>query len=142
MFLYLFRRGYGLPASQGEYMRDVLNRETQALGEQAGRRLQLILLTTDHLDDVMAGIAFLKRVARVHVGRLVLAGHSFGGQLTLLAAERDKNVRAAVAFAPAAQSWDRSPELRERLLVAARNIRTPLFLTHAADDFSIAPGQV
>jgi len=71
-----------------------------------------------------------------------VAGHSFGGQLALLAAERDTSVRAAVAFGAAAQSWDHSPELRERLLAAARNVRVPIFLTHAANDFSIAPGQM
>ena len=142
VFLYLFRRGYGLSATQGEFMRDILDREAKARGEEARRRLQLVLLTTDHLDDVMAGLAFLKRMEGVDSPRIAVAGHSFGGQLTLLAAERDTSVRAAVTFAAAAQSWDRSPELRERLLAAARNIRAPIFLTYAANDFSIAPGQV
>jgi len=141
-FLYLFRRGYGLSATQGEFMRDVLDREAKARGEEARRRLQLVLLTADHLNDVMAGLAFLKRVEGVDAGRIAVAGHSFGGQLTLLAAERDTSVRAAVSFAAAAQSWDGSPELHERLLAAVRNIRAPIFLTHAANDFSIVPGQV
>src|SRR5881398_1295365 len=48
-------------------------------------------------------------------------GHSFGGQLTLLAAERDHTIRAAVTFAAAACSWEHSPELRERLRAAADN---------------------
>ena len=141
-FLYLFRRGYGLSATQGEFMRDVLDREAKARGEEARRRLQLVLLTTDHLDDVRAGLAFLKRVEGVDAGRIAVAGHSFGGQLALLAAERDTSVRAAVTFAAAAQAWDGSLELRERLLAAVRNIQAPIFLTHAANDFSIAPGQV
>lgn len=142
VFLYLFRRGYGLSATQGEFMRDALDREAKARGEEARRRLQMVLLTTDHLDDVMAGLAALRRVEGVDSARIAVAGHSFGGQLALLAAERDTSVRAAVAFAAAAQSWDHSPELRERLLAAARNIRAPIFLTHAANDFSIAPGQM
>jgi dienelactone hydrolase len=99
-------------------------------------------LTTDHLDDVMAGLAFLKGVEGVDAERIAVAGHSFGGQLALLAAERDTSVRAAVTFAAAAQAWDGSPELRERLRAAVRNIRAPMFLTHAANDFSIVPGQV
>ena len=142
VFLYLFRRGAGLSATQGEYMGDLLDREAKARGEEARRRLQLVLLTTDHLSDVMAGLAFLKRVAGVDPGRVAAAGHSFGGQLTLLAAERDKSVRAAVTFAAAAQSWDGSAELRERMLAAVQNIRAPIFLTHAANDFSIVPGKV
>ena len=142
VFLYLFRRGAGLSATQGEYMGDILDRETKARGEEARRRLQMVLLTTDHLSDVMAGLAFLKRVAGVDAGRVAVAGHSFGGQLTLLAAERDKDVRAAATFAAAAQAWDGSPELRERMLEAVQNIQAPIFLTHAANDFSIVPGQV
>jgi pimeloyl-ACP methyl ester carboxylesterase len=141
VFLYLFRRGYGLSADQGEFMRDILDREAQARGEEARKRLQLRLLTTDHLDDVMAGLGFLKRVANVDSGRVVVGGHSTGGQLTLLALERDKSVRAAVAFSPAAQTWEGSPELQNRLLAAARHIETPIFLTHPANDFSIVPGQ-
>ncbi len=141
VFLYLFRRGAGLSATEGEYMGDILDREAKARGEEARKRLQLVLFTTDHLSDVMAGLAFVKRVAGVDAGRVAVAGHSFGGQLTLLAAERDKDVRAAVAFAAAAQAWDGSPELRERMLAAVHNIRAPIFLTHAANDFSIVPGQ-
>ncbi len=141
VFLYLFRRGYGLSASQGEFMRDILDREAQARGEEARKRLQLRLLTTDHLDDVLAGLAFLKRVASVDTGRIVVGGHSTGGQLTLLALERDKSVRAAVAFSPAAQTWEGSSELQDRLLAAARTIETPIFMTHPANDFSIVPGQ-
>lgn len=140
-FLYLFRRGYGPSADQGEYMRDILDREAQARGEDARKRLYMKLFTTDHLDDVLAGLTFLKRVRGVDPGRLALVGHSFGGSLTLLAAERDKSIRALVCFGPAAQNWDRSPEYRNRLLAAIRNNRTPLFLTHAANDFSIVPGQ-
>ena len=140
--LYLFRRGDGLSATQGESMRAILDREAKARGQDARRHLQLVLLTTDHLDDVMAGLASLKRVEGVDAGRIAVAGHSFGGQLSLLAAERDRSVRAVISFAAAAQAWDRSPELRERLRAAVKNIWAPTFLTHAANDFSVVPAQV
>ena len=61
--------------------------------------------------------------------------------MTLLLAEREPDLRAAVAFAPAAASWDRFPALRDRLLEAVRRTSVPLFLIHAANDFSIAPGR-
>jgi carboxymethylenebutenolidase len=141
VFLYLFRRGHGLSAAQGEFMGDVLAREAKERGEEGRRRLQLVLLTTDHLDDVTAGLRFLKDFPSVDSGRIAAAGHSFGGQLTLLAAERDSAVRAAVTFGAAALSWAGSPELRERMFTALQTIRVPVFLTHAANDFSVAPGQ-
>ena len=141
VFLYLFRRGHGLSEAQGTFMGDLLAREATARGEEARRRLQLVLLTTDHLEDVTAGIAFLKSLADVDSRRLAVAGHSFGGQLTLLAAERDSTVRAAVTFAAAARGWEGSPELRERLFTAVRNIKVPVLLIHAANDYSIVPGE-
>lgn len=124
-------------------MGDVLDREARTGGEEARRHLQMVLLTTDQLDDVMAGLAFLRRLAGVDSQRIALVGHSFGGQLTLLAAERDTRIRAAVTFAAAAQSWEPGgAELRERLLAAVRTMRAPVFLAHAANDYSIVPGQV
>jgi dienelactone hydrolase len=141
-FLYLFRRGAGLSAGQGDYMGNLLEREAKLRGEDARRRLQLVLLTTDHLDDVTAGIAFLKKnVANVDSSRVAVAGHSFGGQLTLLAAERDKTLRAAVTFATAAVQWEGSAGLRDRLLESARKLTTPIFLTYAANDYSTEPGK-
>jgi carboxymethylenebutenolidase len=142
VFLFLFRRGAGLSAAQGTYMGDLLDREAKERGEEARRRLQLVLLTTDHLDDFLAGLAFLKSVPGVDPGRIAIAGHSFGGQLALLAAERHAAARAVVTFAAAARSWEGSPELRERLLAAVRNIRAPIMLMHAANDFSTTPGEV
>jgi dienelactone hydrolase len=141
VFLYLFRRGHGPSAGQGTFIGDVLDREATAKGEDARRRLQLVLLTTEQLDDVTAGLSFLKGFAGVDSGRIAVAGHSFGGQLALLAAERDTSIRAAVTFAAAALAWDGSPELRQRMLAAVRTMRAPVLFMHAANDFSTTPGQ-
>jgi carboxymethylenebutenolidase len=140
-FLYLFRRGEGLSADQGQFIGDLLQHEGSAKGEEARKHLQFVLMTTDHLDDVMAGLAFLKSLPEVDAQRIVVAGHSFGGQLTLLAAERDNTVRSAVTFGAAAGSWDGSSEVRARLLTAVHKIAVPVMLLHAANDYSLAPGQ-
>ena len=137
--LTLFRRGDGLSADQGKCMGDLLRSEETANGPEARNRLQLVLLTTDHLTDVVAGLAFLRSQARVDAGRIGIAGHSFGGQLALLAAEQDTTIRAVVTFAAAAASWEGSPELRTRLLAATRKTTIPVMLVHAADDSSTAP---
>jgi carboxymethylenebutenolidase len=91
-----------------------------ANGEEAQKSMQFRLLTIEHLDDVIAGLSFLKKLPRVDANRIAFAGHSFGGQLTLLAAERENSVRTAVTFGAAAASWKDWPELRERLLGAVR----------------------
>ena len=88
----------------------------------------------------MAALAVLKTVPAIDSHRIAVAGNSFGGQLTLLAAERDKTVRAAITFAAAAGSWDRSPELRERLINAIHNTNAAIMLTHAENDFDTTAG--
>ena len=140
-FLYLFRRGQGLSADQGPFMQDILRQEEAAKGKEARQHLQFMLAITDHLDDVMAALSFLKTAPAIDAKRIAIVGHSFGGQLTLLAAERDNIVRAAVTFAAAAGSWERSPELRERLRAAAEKITVPTMLIQAANDYSTAPSQ-
>jgi dipeptidyl aminopeptidase/acylaminoacyl peptidase len=87
----------------------------------------------------MAGLSFLEAAPAIDAKRVAIAGHSFGGQLTLLAAERDNTLRVAVAFAAAANSWERSSELRERLLTAVNKATAPIMLIHAANDYSTAP---
>jgi dienelactone hydrolase len=140
-FLYLFRRGQGLSADQGPFMQDVLKREKDTNGEEARKRLQFVLLTTDHLDDVTAGLSFLKNLPGIDSRRIAVVGHSFGGQLTLLAAERDSSLRAAVTFSAAANSWESSSEVRERMLAAVRKTTVPIMLLDAENDYSTAPGK-
>jgi dipeptidyl aminopeptidase/acylaminoacyl peptidase len=139
-FMYLFRRGQGLSADQGPFMQNILQHEETAKGKEARQHLQFVLAITDHLDDVMAGLSFLKAAPAIDAKRVAIAGHSFGGQLTLLVAERDNTLRAAVAFAAAANSWERSSELRQRLLTAVNKATAPIMLIHAANDYSTAPG--
>jgi carboxymethylenebutenolidase len=138
-FLYLFRRGQGLSADQGPFMQDILRQEEAAKGKEARQYLQFVLATTDHLDDVIAGLALLKTILGIDPKRLAIVGHSFGGQLTLLAAERDNTIRAAVAVSAAAGSWERSPELRKRLLTAVDRSTAPIMVIQAANDYSTAP---
>ena len=140
-FLYLFRRGQGLSADQAPFMQELLQQEGATKGDEARTRLHFALLTTDHLDDVIAGLAFLKNLPGVDAHRIAVVGHSFGGQLSILAAEHDSTLRAAVTFSAGAGSWENSPQVRERLLTAVRNSSVPLMMLHSANDYSTAPGK-
>ncbi len=140
-FLFLFRRGAGLSTSQGVSAADLMDRELAAHGQEARNRTQLRLLATDELTDTFAGLAFLRALPKVDSRHIVVAGHSFGGALTLLVAERDSSLMAALDFAGAAGSWERSPPLRARLLTAVAAATVPIFFIHAANDYSIAPGK-
>jgi dienelactone hydrolase len=138
--LYLFRRGAGLSADQGTNSQELMSRALAERGQDGRNELQLQLLEIE-LSDVLAGLAFLRARPEVDARRVAVAGHSFGGQLSLLLAERDASVRAAIVFGAAAASWDASPKLRARLLAAVGRASAPVFFIHAANDFSVRPGK-
>ena len=142
VFLFIYRRGEGLSADQGTFISNLLQREQHRRGPSARDRLQVRLLTTEQLSDEFAGIAFLRRQKSVDARRIAVVGHSFGGQLALLEAARDPSLRAVVAFAPAAASWEGSPLLQHRLVRAAAMINAPVLIIHAANDYSTQPGRV
>jgi len=141
VFLFLFRRGVGLSADQGANAIDLMNSELAAHGQEARNTLQLQLLENREMSDALSGLAFLRALPEVDARNVAVIGHSFGGSLTLLLAEREPKLRAVVIFSGAGYSWDRSPELRARLLAAMEHIQMPVFFIHAANDYSVAPGK-
>jgi dienelactone hydrolase len=141
LFLFLHRQGIGLSAGKGTADGDLMDRAFTAEGQEGRNRVQLQLLENDEMNEALAALAFLRSLPEVDAQRIAVAGHSFGGSLTLLLAARDSTPRAAVVYAGAAYSWERSPALRERLLAAAGKINCPVLLMHAANDYSTASGK-
>ena len=72
----------------------------------------------------------------------MVAGCSFGGIQTLLAAERGAGYRAAVPISPGALSWSSNPPLQEGLVRAVRKIEIPVFLIQPPKDASLEPAHV
>ena len=142
VFLYLYRRGVGPSADQGANAVDLMNKESAAHGQDARNALQLQLLENREMADARAALAFLRTRPYVDVGDVGLVGHSFGGSLTVLMAEREPNLRAIVVFSAAGYSFDRSSELRARLLAAVDHISAPVFFIHAENDYSLSSGKV
>jgi dienelactone hydrolase len=141
VFLYLFRRGVGLSADQGANAVDLMNKESAAHGQEARNALQMKLLENGDMTDAQAGLTFLRALPDVNVSKIAVIGQSFGGSLTLLQAEREPKLRAVVIFSGAGYSWDRSPELRERLFAAVARIQAPMFFIHATNDYSLGSGK-
>jgi carboxymethylenebutenolidase len=142
VFLYLFRRGVGLSSDQGSNAVDLMNNESAAHGQEARNALQLELLENREMDDALAGLKFLRALSYVDSKDVAVIGHSFGGSLTVLLAEHEPNLRTVVIFSAAGYSFDRSPELRARLLAAIDHIAEPVFFIHAENDYSLSSGKV
>jgi dienelactone hydrolase len=141
VFLFLFRRGIGLSADQGPADGDLMAGALAARGQAGRNQVQLQLLEKEEMNQSLAGLAFLRALPQVDSGLVAVAGHSFGGSLSLLLAARDSGVRGVVVFFGSAPSGSLSPELRRRLLGAVAHA-APVFFLHAANDYWTEPGQV
>lgn len=93
-------------------------------------------------DDVMAAVAHVAALPYVDPRRVAVAGCSLGGIESLLAAERGTGLVAAVDFAGAAITWASNPALQDRMKLAARNARVPVFFLQAENDYDTAPSRV
>ena len=141
VFMYLFRRGVGLSADQGVSSVDLMNRASAEHGDTARNALQLQLLENREAIDVRAALAFLRGRPDVDRRDVALVGDSFGSSLTLVVGEHEPTVRAVVVFATAGYSWERSPELRGRLLASVERLTAPVFFIHAANDYTTSSGE-
>jgi dienelactone hydrolase len=114
VFLFLFRQGVGLSAGQGVMDGDKMARAFEKDGQAGRNRVQLQLLQVEELSQALAGLSFIRSVPGVDVRRVVAAGHSFGGSLTLL---------FAVLLLHAANDYSIAPE--EALAAEMRRLKKP-----------------
>ena len=75
-------------------------------------------------------------------GQHAVAGCSYGGIQTLLAAEKGMGLRAAISFAPAAQTWAHSTSIQSRLVRAVRQATIPILFIQAENDYDLTPSLV
>jgi len=89
--------------------------------------------------DVLAALDVLADHPDIDARRIGVLGSSFGGTVSLLAAARTERFACAVDFAGAAMNWERTPTLRATMLEAAGQLRVPIYLVQAENDYSTAP---
>jgi len=142
IFLFLFRRGVGLSQGQGVNSSDLIDKAFKEKGQDERNKVQLQQLETDQLQDMIGGLTLLTVRKDVDTNRVAVVGVSFGGSLALLLAEHEAGLKTAILFSPARYGWDRSPQLRIRLIRAVKNISAPIMIIHAQNDYSINHGTV
>jgi dienelactone hydrolase len=88
--------------------------------------------------DINAAVAYVLGSPAFNIDRrrVAIAGWSFGGIVTTLAAATSDVYAAVVVQAPGALNWPRSEELRTALLAAAPKIRVPLACMVAQNDLT------
>ena len=135
VFFIPHRRGQG--RSPGEYIQDQVAQAPP--GERARRMVEL---QQTEVDDVIAGLNYLKARPFIDAARIAISGCSYGGIQTLLAGERNLGVKALVPFAPGAMSWEQNQLLQDRLIRAVDLARAPVFLIQAENDYNLGPSHV
>jgi carboxymethylenebutenolidase len=134
-----FRRGQGLSASAGPYIGDQIA-AAKKKGMSVAVTEMVRLLATDHLNDQLAALAWLRHQSFIRTEHIAVAGNSFGGVEAVLGAERG-NYCAAVDSAGGAQSWAQAPQLQSLMINAVRNSRTPIFFFQAENDYDLSPSK-
>jgi dienelactone hydrolase len=109
------------------------------ISEHARANATIHALETDQFSDHLAAFEWLRRQSFVMPGRIATMGNSFGGIITVFAAERIPYC-AVVDASGGAQTW--SPELSKRLASSVRQSQAPIFFFQAENDYSLAPTEV
>lgn len=135
-----YRRGQGLSASAGPYIGDEIEAAQKKGGISAAAATMVRLLETDHLNDQLAALAWLRAQNFVKPDQIAVAGTSFGGIETVLGAER-ASYCAAVDSSGASESWSEAPELQALMTRAVRNSRAPIFFFQAKNDYDLSPSR-
>ena len=136
-----YRRGQGLSASAGPYIGDQIAAAEKNGGMSAGAAAMVRLLQTDHLNDQLAALAWLRKQGFIQPDRIAVAGNSFGGIETVLGAQQG-DYCAAIDSAGGAQSWAQAPELQALMTRAVRKANAPIFFFQAANDYDLSPSKI
>ncbi len=136
-----YRRGQGLSAEAGPYIGDEIAAAEKKGGIKSGAETMVRILQTDHLNDQMAALAWLRAQSFIKPQQIAVAGNSFGGIEVVLGSER-ASYCAAVDSAGAAQSWAAAPEVQAVMTRAVRNARAPIFFFQAENDYDLSPSRV
>jgi carboxymethylenebutenolidase len=135
VFFVPHRRGQG--RSPGDYIQDLI-----AQSPPSERARRMVELQQAEVDDVIAGLNYLRARPFVDPASIAISGCSYGGIQTLLTGEHDWGVKALVPFAPGAMSWEQNVALQDRLVRAVHLAKAPVFLIQAENDYSLAPSRV
>ena len=136
------RRGQWLSSATGQYVIDSLDAIEKSQGLDARNKLLVTLMKGPQLDDVRAALTYIKTKPYVQGNRVVVAGNSYGGIVTIFAAAYLDGLWAALDFAGAAQSWADSPPLQVAMTDVAKIAKIPVFFGQAENDYDLSPSKV
>ncbi|MEW5955890.1 MAG: alpha/beta fold hydrolase [Candidatus Micrarchaeota archaeon] len=85
-------------------------------GANANKPWKKMPCVSMHVREALDALAFVRKLKQVDARRVVLGGHSYGANICLLAAARDKTIVACVFFAPGREFQQYSPFFKDHEL--------------------------
>lgn len=140
VFFMPYRRGQGLSSSAGPYIGDEIRRAEKSGGKKAAVATMVRLLRTDHLNDQLAALSWLRRSEFVRSDRIAVAGNSFGGIESVLGVAAEKYC-AAIDASGGAESWAEAPELQQLMAQSVLQAKAPVLFFQAENDFDLSPSK-
>ena len=140
VFFMPYRRGQGLSETEGSYIMDEIN-SARGKGFDNAAKTMVRLIKTDHLDDQIAALAWLKKQDFVQVNRIATMGNSFGG-IQVVLGMANCSYCAGINAAGGSQSWKHSKELQLLMKSSAANSNKPIFFFQAENDYDLSPSKV
>jgi dienelactone hydrolase len=140
VFFMPYRRGQGLSAQAGRFIGDEIADARQRGGRAEAAQTMARLLGSDHLQDQLAALQWLRAQAFVQLGRVAVAGNSFGGIEAVLGAA-SATYCAAVDASGGAESWSAAPPLQDMMKAAVRTAHSPVLFFQAENDFDLSPSR-
>ncbi|MFZ6756677.1 alpha/beta hydrolase family protein [Undibacterium sp. Ji50W] len=140
VFFMPYRRGQGLSAKAGPYISDEIAAAQRRGGMSEAVATLVRLHSTDHLQDQLAGLQWLKAQSFVQVNQIAVAGQSFGGIQTVLGVAAYPYC-AAVDAAGGAESWSKAAALKDVMKTAVKSAQAPIFFFQAENDYDLAPSK-
>jgi len=132
---------HGHHPSPGEYFGDTIQDYIESGADRVSIQKKVVALAEESNQDVVAALNWLKKQVYINANAIAVAGVANGGLQALLAAEKDLDLRACVAFSPVAMSWG-NREIRQRTVEAVQRSKIPVFLLQAQNDYTLGPSDV
>jgi len=139
VFFMPYRRGQGLSEEAGPYVMDEINEAKRGGFGEAVKRM-ITLLKTDHLDDQMAALEWLKKQKFVQKDRIATMGNSFGG-IEVVLGMASYSYCAGVNASGGARSWQSSGELQVLMKKSVAAAKGPIFFFQAENDYDLSPSR-
>lgn len=138
-FFMPYRRGQGLSEDQGPYIMDEIRAAKWTIFGSSSETM-ISLLTTDHFNDQVAALTWLKQQDFVQKDRIATLGNSFGG-IQVVLGMADNLYCAGVDAAGGAESWKQSAELQALMKDSVNKSKNPIFFFQAENDYDVSPSK-